>query len=1213
MRIDRIKLRNLNSLRTEVEIDFSQPPLSQTGLFAITGDTGAGKTTVLDAMTLALYGRVHRNKDVSEVMSWGAAECLAEVVFTVGEEQFMAQWSMRRAHNKLEGNLQAAVRILSRLSPNEEILAEKVRDADALVEEITGLDYDRFCRSVLLSQGDFAAFLKANPRHRSDLLERITGTDYYSRLSVGAFNKAKTESEKLKMLRMRMEQMALLSEEDETNLRRKAEELEKEIEGEEKKLKKLQEAKQWLVQIRELKEEEEALSRKRKNWEAEKDKWQEIQEKIATFDKVLPLQTDVEKLHNQKASLKAFAEKEERLKKTIVDLTSDLEKQAATLKSQEAALENKKTQEKEQLKIVDEVLAMDLRLKSQKEALEVLSKKREEATRNWESRKIQIRESKELYAELENKSKTIQAWLQSHTSLLNLQEQIGPLEAGWQLLDRLKSRIQLDDQKRRRLNEEGAILKREYTALKKKVGTHDKQTQDSWKILTDSWPDIDKANPSQFVEAERKKLDQLRQQFNWMESARNIEHLQAKFLEDQAQKEEELQNLIREEKHLQEDILNAQHKRDEADEAVQLSQKLYEQQLRIAALEEHRQHLKAGEPCPLCLSKSHPVHDLDEPLKPMVSETAAQLKTNREKRLKLDNTWRNLLAKERKLSARIIHLAGDEEQGLQGYLDQINNRIRENEANLAEILEQLKASGMDSQAAQKKLDQQISQLEARQSEFQEAFANWQELSDKLKEEQNRLQQKELELKHHEKQEAEFLEGFEKVKEEYSVERDALNTRLEPYGLELQKGMNQNPIDVLRERVVIYKAKQKEQEDRAREMARLESKLEEQEKAFGESQKLKEESTADHEQALKVLEKKRDERKALFGDKDPKLEREKWQKALQEQTEAVQNLRDQRNRQIEEKHQLEKRLEEAKSEAGALAKEVGVLSAALSEKANTFGFDGLQSLQEIFDQQTEIPRWRKELQHYETEGETFSAQLASTSAKLVKLEKSPKTESNESELNEVLQKTSSQLREKEREAGSLQNQLKRNTALMQEQAGLMDKINGQEKEFHRWEKLNQLIGSADGKKFRVFAQGLTLEKLVQLANRHLQKLNGRYLIRKQDSEDLELEIIDTFQANNNRSVSTLSGGESFLVSLALALGLSDLAGRKTSIQSLFIDEGFGTLDESTLDLALTTLENLQASGKTIGVISHVKELKERIGVRIRVLKNANGFSRVRVES
>ncbi|RMF04473.1 MAG: ATP-binding cassette family protein, partial [Bacteroidetes bacterium] len=199
----------------------------------------------------------------------------------------------------------------------------------------------------------------------------------------------------------------------------------------------------------------------------------------------------------------------------------------------------------------------------------------------------------------------------------------------------------------------------------------------------------------------------------------------------------------------------------------------------------------------------------------------------------------------------------------------------------------------------------------------------------------------------------------------------------------------------------------------------------------------------------------------------------------------------------------------------------------------------------------------------------------------------------------------------RQLGQLEEKQAQAERRARQHASLLEAIEQQRQSFNRWAQLNELIGQADGKKFRTFAQGLTLQKLVALANVHLERLNGRYLIDKRPEADLELDIIDTFQADNRRSMYTLSGGESFLVSLALALGLSDLAGKRAQIHSLFIDEGFGTLDEHSLDLALDTLENLQSSGKTIGVISHVKALKERIGVQIQIQKHSNGFSVLKV--
>jgi exonuclease SbcC len=198
-----------------------------------------------------------------------------------------------------------------------------------------------------------------------------------------------------------------------------------------------------------------------------------------------------------------------------------------------------------------------------------------------------------------------------------------------------------------------------------------------------------------------------------------------------------------------------------------------------------------------------------------------------------------------------------------------------------------------------------------------------------------------------------------------------------------------------------------------------------------------------------------------------------------------------------------------------------------------------------------------------------------------------------------------------EAARLRHILAENAQLEASFAQLARAIERQRAEYQRWKTLSSMIGSATGAEFNTFAQGLTLAHLVQLANRHLRRLNPRYQVRRVPGSDLDLEIIDQDQADNVRPLRTLSGGETFLVSLALALGLSDLAGNKTRIDSLFIDEGFGTLDPHTLDTVIATLENLQATGKLIGIISHVEALKDRITTQVQVIRLSGGVSRVQI--
>lgn len=171
----------------------------------------------------------------------------------------------------------------------------------------------------------------------------------------------------------------------------------------------------------------------------------------------------------------------------------------------------------------------------------------------------------------------------------------------------------------------------------------------------------------------------------------------------------------------------------------------------------------------------------------------------------------------------------------------------------------------------------------------------------------------------------------------------------------------------------------------------------------------------------------------------------------------------------------------------------------------------------------------------------------------------------------------------------------------------------EKSNLKWELLDRYIGDSEGKKFSTFAQGLTLSRLIALSNKRLSELSDRYLLDKpNEKEDDELMVLDQYMGNERRSVKTLSGGETFMISLSLALALSDLASRNVKLESLFIDEGFGTLDPETLETALCTLEKLQQEGqKNIGIISHVESIKERISTQIRLQKDSRGFSRIEI--
>jgi exonuclease SbcC len=204
---------------------------------------------------------------------------------------------------------------------------------------------------------------------------------------------------------------------------------------------------------------------------------------------------------------------------------------------------------------------------------------------------------------------------------------------------------------------------------------------------------------------------------------------------------------------------------------------------------------------------------------------------------------------------------------------------------------------------------------------------------------------------------------------------------------------------------------------------------------------------------------------------------------------------------------------------------------------------------------------------------------------------------------------------QKRTGAIKQKFELDQQIKNRNKSVYDEIAAQEKVLQKWTDLMTLLGGSKHA-FNTYVQRLTLQQLILLANLHLGKLNPRYSLKMSKKykagEELNFHLIDHYQTDETRLVDTSSGGEKFIISLALALGLSDLASHNVSIESLFIDEGFGSLDNNTLETVISSLETLQAQGKMIGIISHVENLKERIPTQIKVIKKSNGVSVVEID-
>jgi exonuclease SbcC len=316
---------------------------------------------------------------------------------------------------------------------------------------------------------------------------------------------------------------------------------------------------------------------------------------------------------------------------------------------------------------------------------------------------------------------------------------------------------------------------------------------------------------------------------------------------------------------------------------------------------------------------------------------------------------------------------------------------------------------------------------------------------------------------------------------------------------------------------------------------------------------------------------------------------------------------------------EKGLHEKKAAAATRAdqlresqQQIHELTQELEQKLQPTVFGSLEGLAAARLPESEVRRIQNEADRLQSESDRLKGALEHVQQDLATLrgngaEEPQKIPEIETELN-ARRSTQRELAER---IGATDHELAVDAANRKLHTEQTAAIAEEEKRLGVWTRLHGLIGASDGRKFRRFAQGLSLDVLVHHANQHLKRLTDRYGLRRCSDEELDLEIEDFYQAGVRRPTASLSGGESFLASLALALGLADLAGRNTRIDSLFIDEGFGSLDTDSLDVAISALETLRQDSKMIGVISHVPLLNERIATRITVERLAGGSSRVNV--
>jgi exonuclease SbcC len=437
----------------------------------------------------------------------------------------------------------------------------------------------------------------------------------------------------------------------------------------------------------------------------------------------------------------------------------------------------------------------------------------------------------------------------------------------------------------------------------------------------------------------------------------------------------------------------------------------------------------------------------------------------------------------------------------------------------------------------------------------------------------------------------------------------LKTYLTKAGISSEYGNLQDSIVILKERLVKWNKSQEEKIALDKKVVSLASSLEGLKAVISENEKALEGARKNVGGLTSDLKDLQQNRSDLYGHKNCDSEEKKFRYELEKSEALLKAACNDKEETGKAVAKIKAILESLKSSIKKNEDELAKAQTDFNESLHKAGFESEQSFEVSRLEKEERDDLKSRSEALKERAVALKATRKASELSLYELQQMNLTESPLEDLTALKIVLTDKITAIEEKAGSIKTSLdsdeKSRKLLKEKEAAIVL----QKKESVKWDKLHQLIGSADGKKFRNFAQGLTFEVMVSHANQQLSKMNDRYLLMRREDEPLELDVIDQVQGGEVRSTANLSGGESFIVSLALALGLSRMASRKVSVDSLFLDEGFGTLDEEALETALVSLGSLHQSGKLIGVISHVPALKERIATQIAVQSLGGGKSTI----